>query len=161
MLACRKHGYTLARWDDEKALKADYDKVEVRGRLLAVLPDAYFVINVGDGELHFFVEFDMGSEDLTFIRQKFLAYWAYYLSGKCKTRYGTSLIRVLTVTASDNAGNKRSRLNGLRHIGGELQDQSWFWFSSLPQVQAGDVFADSIWLSPNDSNGKPLIDVDA
>jgi hypothetical protein len=155
--ACKQHNYTLVRWDDEKRLKADYDRMEVRGKLLAVLPDAYFVVNVGDGDVHFFVEYDMSSEDLTFIRQKFLAYWAYFMSGKCKTRFGTNLIRVLTVTTLDNPENKRSRLNSLMQIAAALQNHAWFWFSSLPKMQSQDVLADPIWLSPSTREGQSLL----
>lgn len=158
-LACKKHGYILKTWLDEKALKADYDRVEVRGKLLAVPPDAYFVVNIGAGDVHFFVEFDTGTKDLKFIRRKFLAYWAYYMSGKCKTRYGTNLIRVQTVTLSDNTENKRSRLNSLRQIAGERPEHSWFWFSSLPQLQACDFLTDLIWLMPTEPNRKRLLGV--
>jgi hypothetical protein len=81
------------------------------------------------------------------------------MSGKCKARYGTNLIRVLTITTNDNTENKRSRLNNLRQIAGERPEHSWFWFSGLPQLQACDFLTDPIWLMPTESEHKRLLGV--
>ena len=109
-LSCRRNGYALNTWLDEKTLKGDYDRVRVGNEWLAVIPDGYFVVELPGGAAHFFIEFDRGPERLEVFRKKIAAYLAYYRSGQCKLRYKTDRIRVLTITQAAPTGPGKQRI---------------------------------------------------
>lgn len=145
-LSCKRHDdYELKTVLDEKTLKGDYDKVKVGREWVAVIPDAYFVIGVPAGAVHFFVEFDRGSERLKVFEKKIAAYLAYYRSSKCKARYGTDKIRVLTVIEGGQSGAGRARLANLKELALELGDRRRFWFSSLAEIAEEDFLSAAIW----------------
>ena len=144
-LACRAHAYPLTVWRDEKAVKADYDRVQLGKQWVPVLPDAHFVIEVPAGELHFFVEYDRGREDLKVFKKKLAAYIAYYRSPKCAARYGTNKIRLLSVAEGGTSGSGRTRLDNLTQLARDLNAGRQFWFSALKQVAAEDMLTAPIW----------------
>ena len=156
-LSCRKHNLQLKSWRDERALKADYDKVQVDERLVAVLPDAYFVVGILAGELHFFLEYDRGLEQLKYFKRKMTAYVTYCRSGRCGARYGTDKIRVLTVNEGGRTGVGRKRLNNLKRVTEEAGGQRRFWFSNLADVASEDILTAAIWQVANDSKHASLI----
>lgn len=154
--ACKTLGFQLRRWSDEKMLKADYDRVPVKNKLIAVLPDAYFVVRQPNGDdLLFFVEYDTGSERLKFLAQKLRAYWVYFQSTKCETRYGTSRIRVLTIVEGSNSPTQK-RVNNLVKLTKPLETVSWFWFATA-NILSGNIFTDSVWLRPDRETPIPLV----
>ncbi len=144
-LSCQQHSLRLQEWQDEKAMKADYDRVQVQNKFVPILPDSYFSIDVPGGVLRFFLEFDRGSEQLKYFKRKIAAYWNYFRSGKCKARYGTNLIRVLTVTEGGYTRTSRKRLNSVQKVTKELGANTWFWFTSLEQIQSEDFLTAPIW----------------
>ncbi len=144
-LSCRRHNHELKTWLDEAALKSDYDKVQVNRRLVAILPDAYPVIKVPEGELHFFLEYDRGAENLKFFKRKMAAYLTYFRGGKCKARYGTDKVRVLTVNEGGQTRVGRRRLANLIRVTEEAGGDRRFWFSSLEEIIDSDVVLDAIW----------------
>ena len=156
-LSCREHDWQLKTWLDENALKADYDKVQVGKRLVAVLPDAYFVIGVPVGELHFFLEYDRGAEHLRYFKRKMAAYVAYYRTGKCDARYGTNKVRVLTVNEGGRTGAGRKRLANLKRVTEEAGGRRRFWFGSLLDVSSEDVLSAAIWQVAGSADLTPLI----
>jgi len=145
VLSCRRHKYTIKTWVDERGMKSDYDSVKVGKGQVAVIPDSYFVIGLPVGDIHFFLEFDRGPERLQVFKKKVAAYTAYYGSGKCRARYGTSKIRVLTVTEHSHVRGGPSRMNNLRQVTEELGGHQRFWFSNLDQVTKDDFFIEPIW----------------
>lgn len=144
-LSCQSHGFFLDTWIDEKSLKGDYDTVQVKKRRVAVVPDGYCIISIPDGNLHFFLEYDRGPESLSFFRKKIAAYWSYFQSGKCKQRYGTNRVRVLTITEGGPTRVGRRRLDNIRKLTREIGAHTWFWFTSLDQVINEDFLSSSIW----------------
>jgi hypothetical protein len=144
-LSCRDNGLTMKVWRDEKAIKADYDRVKVGREWVAVLPDAYFTVQVPRGTLHFFVEFDRGTEGLKVFRKKVAAYLDYFRSGKCRTRFGTDRIRVLTVTEGGATRLGKTRIGNLKTTAEDQKARSRFWFSTLPQVVSEDMLTAPIW----------------
>ena len=144
-LACRAHGNPLTVWRDEKAIKADYDRVQIGKQWVPMLPDAYFVVEVAAGDLHFFVEYDRGREDLKVFRKKLSGYIAYYRSPKCMARYGTNKIRLLSVAEGGTTGSGRTRLENLTQLARDLKAGREFWFSALGQVAGEDVLTALIW----------------
>jgi hypothetical protein len=155
-LACRKHSYQLSTWLDERSLKSDYDKVRLGNVWVPVLPDAYLVVRMPTGDVHFFVEFDRGPESLALLKRKLTAYGVFYLSGKCKARYGTDRIRVLLITQSPTEG-KRNRLDNIRQLATQLGESRWFWFTRLNTVGTRDFLSDPIWWLATSTGPVPLI----
>ena len=147
--SCQESGFTLQTWVDEKAIKADYDRVKVGKQSLPLLPDAYFVIKTATGNIHFFLEFDRGTEGLTVFKRKIKAYLVYFRGGKCKARYGTNKIRVLTVSLA--------RLVNLRGAAQKLGARRRFWFTLLPQVTSEDILVSPIWQAATGSDPNPLV----
>ena len=156
-LSCRERNYELKTWLDENTLKANYDKVQVGQRLVAVLPDAYLVIGVPVGDLHFFLEYDRGAEHLRYFKRKMAAYVAYYRTGKCDARYGTNRIRVLTVNEGGRTGAGRKRLANLKRATEEVGGRRRFWFGSLLDVASEDLLSAPIWQVAGSADLTPLI----
>jgi hypothetical protein len=151
-LSCRRHDFVLEVWRDEKWLKQNYDYVQTRRKSrVPVLPDSYFKIKVGQTpigksiHLHFFLEYDRSLENLAFFRRKIETYWAYFYSGKCKERYGTNRIRVLTVTEGGISHKGRGRLKSVQDVTKGLGDHTWFWFTSQDKVMREDFLTAPIW----------------
>lgn len=143
MQACQTHGLTLRTWHDEKKLKEDYDHVPVGKRLVAVLPDAYFSIYMpqAQGDMHFFLEYDRGDEGRAFFKRKMSALRAYFDDEQCRNRYGTTMIRVLTVAE----GGVR-RLENLRATTQAVGGGHQFYFARSDQVTRQGVLTAPIWL---------------
>ncbi len=81
-LACRQHDYTIPQWVGEQAVKADYDRVMVtmpngKRESIAVVPDSYFSIRMGNRHYPFFLELDRGTMALPRFKTKIQAYLAY------------------------------------------------------------------------------------
>ena len=151
-LSCKSHNFTLADWHDEKKIKSDYDRVDIRGkRGISVVPDSYFKIKIDESlqgsfiYLHFFIEYDRGKEHLTFFRQKIHTYNIYFQSGKCRKRYGTNRVRVLTVTEGGVTRKGRGRHKSVQAVTKGARAKDWFWFTSLENVIDGDFFLTPIW----------------
>lgn len=155
-LACDKLGYTLLAWKNEGELKADYDRAEVRGkgrqRLVAVIPDGYFVIQTPFGHAHFFLELDRGTMTTARFRTKVEAYIAYFRAGMYQKRYNTTSLRILTVTLG--AG----RLANLKRVTADVGNTSWFWFGVLANLTAETVLNRTVWEVPGKPGILPLIE---
>lgn len=158
-LSCKANNFPLKTWHDEQVYKADYDKVQVGKRFVAVVPDAYFVVEVPGGVLRFFLEFDRGPEKLSFIKKKMAAYVAYFRSGKCEARYGSNLIRVLTVTEGGITRSGRKRLANIQSITEKLGGLAWFWFARLEEISKKDFFTTPFWTENQTTESQPLINI--
>lgn len=153
-LSCQKHDYTLMTWLDEKAVKADHDKVTAKRRLVPILPDAYFMVQTPKGKAHFFLEFDRGPERLGIFKKKIVAYRAYFKTNKPYTRYGTDKIRVLTVVEGS-----QTRANHLRQVTEKQKGKSRFLFSTLEMVSNEDILTAPIWQAAASSKLSPLLEL--
>lgn len=157
-LSCQANGMELKMWRDEKALKSDYDRVQVGKRLEAVLPDAYIVLRLPEQRLlYFFLEYDRGLENLKFIRKKMAAYVSYFETGLCKQRYGTSQIRVLTVSEGKSSKNSSSRLAHLKKMTEEVGGGFRFYFTDLTSISSYDVLVSPIWQIAGETNPAPIL----
>ena len=119
--------------------------------------DAYFIVRIPASELHFFLEFDRGLEQLRTIERKMAAYLFYHRSGKCKARYGTDRIRVLTVTIGGKKGIGRKRLRNLKKKTEKVGGGQQFWFSTMDQVTSKDFLSSSIWRIAGRKGHSPLV----
>lgn len=149
-IAARKAGYQVEKWLDDTTLKSqemkDYVALPVgQGtRKVAVIPDAYFALNMGTRRAHFLLELDRA----TMTRQRWairiLAYLTYIGSGKYTTRYQTRSLRILTVTTTEQ------RLMNLKETTRKTGGGDLFWFTTSDQISASSVFFDPIWRLAND-----------
>ena len=161
-IAARRNGYLLNRWLDERTLKSQEmkDSVEIQGSggRVAVVPDGYFHLTVGQYSYHHMMEIDMGTEtglsdkyNRRTFSGKIQAYLAYYVSGKYESRYGTSVMRVLTVTTGPG------RMKNLKKIAERLGGGEEFWFVTFDKVTPETVLTEPVWSVAGQDELRPLI----
>lgn len=156
--AAQVQGYRLEKWLDDTILKSqemkDYVSVTTRqGRSLkvAVVPDAYFVLNLGDRRAHFFLELDRATMSSKRWRTRVLAYKTYAESGKYQQRYQTTSLRILTVTTTP------TRLANLKKTTEQAGGGRLFWFTTFNQATQEKILSASIWQIAGQSGASPLI----
>lgn len=154
LLACDEAGFRIEKWLDDTQLKSqemrDYVTVSDRGgsRKVAVIPDAYFLLHLGDRRAHFFLELDRATMDHSRWATRVKAYLAYVRSGKYTERYQTRSLRILTVTTTEQ------RLFNLKETTHKAGGGEFFWFTTLDQVSPASVLYRPIWLLANDARGE-------
>lgn len=150
----RQH-FKVAEWIDEKAHKADFDRMQVGQQLLPIVPDGYCRLTTPEHKaLHFFVEYDRGTEGLRFFKQKLSAYAMYLRSNLCLKRYGTTAIRVLTIVEGETTSR---RIVSLQKVAEAVGGGRWFYFSSLEDITTGDILADPMWRRLGDETLSSLL----
>ncbi|MCA9904045.1 MAG: replication-relaxation family protein [Anaerolineae bacterium] len=155
--ACEAHGWTLAQWLTENELKADYDRVYVKGerRSVALVPDSFFSIYVPEkGTTHCFLELDRGTMTLKRFRDKVAAYVSYYKNGGFKQRFGAQGFRVLTVVDGVGRGRTDSLVQMTAAMAGIGRR---FWFAHLDDIQAKSVLSQPIWRVAGGEEHVPLV----
>lgn len=154
-LTCATHvrDLTLSIWRDDRTLKRDHakDYVVLTGpqggtKRATVIPDGYFVLEMGAYRHHHFLEVDRrtetgaaktwGQRDWA---RKIAAYIEYHGSGKYLERYGTRSMRVLTVTTGER------RLANLKAITEKIGGKSRFWFTTFDRITPETVLTAPIW----------------
>ncbi len=154
--ACRTQGWTIETWLTENELKADYDRVKVRGKgqPVALIPDSYFMIDIPEkGVAHFFLEMDRGTMTARRFKEKVEAYVTYYRSGGYAQRYNAQGFRVLTVTDTptpDRSTNLAQAVSEVQGIGRR------FWFAHLPEITATTALTQPIWWVAGEMDKQPL-----
>ena len=154
--AARQQGYRVDEWVKEEDLKAARDYVHIvvasgRRRRIAVIPDGYFVLNLGDKRGHFCLEVDRATETNKRWAQKIQAYREYTQSGQYSERFGTRSLRVLTVTTS------QKRLANLKRTTEQASGGRMFWFTTFEQAQPNTLLTHPIWQVATVSDEKVLI----
>ncbi len=143
LTGCEALGYMLKTWIGERAIKADYDKIQVNGALRAVQPDSYAAVSIPrkliGATTHYLIEVDRGTEARRQFEPKISAYIAYFGSSECKRRYGTNKLRVLIVTISER------RLKNIKKITEKVGGQNRFWFTTLDQIKHSNPMNTPIW----------------
>jgi hypothetical protein len=143
-LGAERAGYVIDRWVKEEELKAVRDYVTIRTqrgsqRRVAVIPDGYFVLNLGDKRAHFFLEVDRATEANKRWAQKVQSYLVYTQSGGYEKRFQTRSLRVLTVTTSEK------RLGNLKRTTEEAGGGRLFWFATLGEIESAEALIAPIW----------------
>lgn len=155
--AAQKAGYRLEKWIDDSQLKSlemrDYVIVSLHGGVIRspVIPDAYFVLNLGYRRAHFFLELDQATMSHKRWKTRVLAYKAYAESGKYQNRYKTKSLRVLTVTTTSE------RLANLKKTTEDAVPQGFFWFTTFGQAISQNVLSSVIWSVGGYMNPRLLI----
>lgn len=145
-LAAEKAGFQLRKWTDEKTLKSqemkDYVTISTPGgrkRKVAVIPDGYFILNIGEKKAHFFIEVDLATLSNTRWKTKIQAYLAYIRQGLYQKRYRTRSLRILTVTTGER------RLQNLKTTTEAAEGQRMFWFTTFDQATSDKILTEPIW----------------
>jgi hypothetical protein len=143
-LAAHKAGYQIGKWIGEGELKARPDYVQIPTasgvrRKIAVIPDGYFVLVLGEKRAHFFLESDRATEANKRWGEKVQAYLEYTRSGKYTERYGTRSLRVLTVTTGEK------RLANLKRATEQAGGREMFWFTTVAEAQPEGMVGKPIW----------------
>ncbi len=138
--------YRLEKWIDDTKLKSQEMKDYVtttspRGQSerVAVIPDAYFVLNLGNRRAHFFLELDRATMSNKRWKTRILAYRAYVESGKYQKRYQTRSLRVLTVTTT------HERLANIKKTTEDAGGDNLFWFTTFDQAVDYKILSSPIW----------------
>lgn len=148
--AAQRQGFEIEKWLDDGQLKSqeykDYVAVSDKGRsrTVAVIPDAYFVLHLGDRRAHFLLELDRATMTNSRWRTRVSAYLRYIRSGKYTERYNTRSLRILTVTTTPK------RLANLKKTTAKAGGNNLFWFTTLDEINAQSVLSSPIWLLAND-----------
>lgn len=152
-LAARENGWKIEKWVEERTLRSQAmrDYVTIQGprggkQKVAVIPDGYFILHLGDRRGHHFLEIDRRtvtveptSEEQNSWRRKVRAYLAYYQSGKYSERYQTKSLRILTVTTGER------RLSNLKRITEKSGGRSHFWFTTFDLATPENILTAPIW----------------
>ena len=143
-LAAREGGYKIDEWITEGELKAMGDYVYIEGpagarRRIAVIPDAYLILNLGDKRAHFFLEADRATLANRRWGWRVKAYRAYARSGQYCQRFKTRSLRVLTVTTGTR------RLSNLKRTTENTGGARMFWFTALSSVCPESLLTQPIW----------------
>jgi DNA-binding PadR family transcriptional regulator len=142
-LAVRMAGYQIGKWVGESELRARPDYVQIAtavgARKVAVIPDGYFILELGERRAHFFLESDRATEANKRWGEKVQAYLEYTRSGQYAARYGARSLRVLTVTTGEK------RLANLKRATEQARGREMFWFTTVEQAQPEGMVAKPIW----------------
>jgi len=143
-IGAQRAGYCIERWIREDGLKAAGDYVYTSyntetPRQVAIIPDAYLALRLGDRRAHFLLEVDRATETSGRWAHRVQAYLTYIASGRYSRRFGTTSLRILTITTS------RERLTNLQRATEEAGGGSLFWFTTLGLVQPETVLSEPIW----------------
>ncbi len=145
-LAAQAYGYRIEKWLDETTLKRDEWKEYVsvsqyggRSARVPVIPDAYFVLHLGDRRAHFFLELDWATMSTERWQNRSRAYLEYVHSGRYQARYQTHSLRILTVTTTEQ------RLLHLKETTERAGGNELFWFTTLELATKEDIFFRPIW----------------
>ena len=142
-LAAKRLRRPLERWIPEDELIAHPDYVTLpmfRGtRKIAVIPDGYFSLTLGDRRASFFLEADRATVSNKRWALRVRACMEYVRSGSYTRRFGAHSLRVLTVTTGEK------RLANLKRTTEKARGDATFWFASLPSVEASSVLSQPIW----------------
>lgn len=157
-LAAQSKGYRVEKWLDDTRLKAEHMRDHVvlhatqgRSRRVAVLPDAYIILSIGDRRAHFFLELDQATMSNERWRTRALAYLDYTASGKYEARYKTRSLRILTVTTT------AKRLANLRATTEKAGGGRLFWFTTYAEAMDKGILCEEIWRVAGDGSVSALI----
>lgn len=149
--AAQAHGCRVEQWLDDNTLKREKMKADTIFRSdwdgdakVGVIPDAYFVLHLGDRRAHFFLELDRATMSNGRWRSRIHSYLDYVQSGRYRERFQTNSLRILTVTTTPQ------RLENLKKATAQAGGKDLFWFTTFDQVSPTNVFFRPIWLLAND-----------
>ena len=156
--ASEAHGFIIRKWFTQAQLKATQERVSItnlNGKSVKVplQPDSYFEI-AAHGKLYpCFVEYDGTTQSGNVIKQKILAYKAYYESERFTQVYGRRSFRVLFVT---EGGKRMANLKTWTEELG-IEGLRRFLFAVHPQLSTRTILIEPMWYAAGRETPRPLI----
>lgn len=165
-IAAASSGYAITKWIDDSTLKSRHTKdyVKLQGpqggtARVAIVPDGYCRIDVGEHVAHFFIEADRGTvvgrsarwERRDFSR-KVRAFNAYIATGKFERRYGGRGVRILVVTTG------KTRLANLKQVIESAGGKRRYWLTTFDDISPATVLTEPIWRVATSGEPHRLID---
>jgi len=148
-LAAARHGYALDTWIDDRHLRRIHTtRLQVPGDPTGhvVVPDAYFTVKTDTGIFRFFVEIDRATMPVAPTslatkswQRRIQGYQAFFASPMIEEMYGTTSIRVLTVTTGER------RLQNLKEAIEKVGGQKRYWLAAVDEVTPEALFTGAIW----------------
>ena len=142
-LAAKRLSRPLERWIPEEELTAHPDYVTLpmfRGtRKVAVIPDGYFSLHLGDRRASFFLEADRATVSNKRWAVRVRACMEYVRSGRYSQRFDARSLRVLTVTTGEK------RLANVKRTTEKARGDATFSFAPLERVEPKTVLSRPIW----------------
>jgi hypothetical protein len=147
-LALNNHSQAiLSKWLQGAELK---DYVEVDGKNIPLVPDAFFTIEDAQSMMHFFLEADRSTMTTQRFLRKMKSYWEWWKEGGHSEKYGIKAFRVLTIVKT------QKRKESLREIAKKADDSEkgsmMFWFASEEDytLEKPETLLSFIWQTPKD-----------
>ena len=146
-LATRNAGYPQLRFWGQGAeyrfsavIKAGNGTKEIR-----LIPDAFFILEMGGRDFAYFLEIDRGTTDLGRIKTKMLAYHDLWQSKAACTKLGVRSFRVLLVTTTEKRlRNTLQAIQSLKSMSGRLDLFSLTCFTRY-SLDLSERLLESIW----------------
>jgi DNA-binding PadR family transcriptional regulator len=156
-LATHRLRYTVEQWVTEKDLRSRMVGAQIvpstgNQRARRVLPDAYFILRLGDRRASFCLEMDRATETRRRWKHKVQAYLAYVQSGAYTRQFQARSLRILTITQG------AKRLAHLKQATEQVGDTSLFWFGQLAQLTPKTVLTEPIWQVAGQEGLRRLVD---
>lgn len=157
--ACHEAGWTIPIWRTENEIKADYDKVTIKGKgsrpkVIPIVPDSYFVIESPDrGVAHFFLELDRGTMKHDLFQAKVEGYLSYYKQGGYEKRFKAKGFRVVTVVDTPTEARVHNLATHTAQMDGIGRR---FWFAHLPAITPETALTQPIWTVAGDNTPATL-----
>lgn len=156
-------GWNVANWVDDRILRRSHTaRLQVPGAppgdTTVVIPDAYFTIRTEDGQFHFLAEVDRSTMSVApsslttkSWERRILGYQALFDSPVIEELYGTSSIRVLTVTTGER------RLLHLKKAIEDVGGMKRYWLATAASLTADTVFIKPVWHVASVSDTRALL----
>lgn len=132
LLSRQNPDFELVSWKQmPEEVKARTEVPEGRDTArVTLVPDAVFVLRLGETRAAFAVEIDMGTVRVTSMAARYRAYWCWWRSGGPAKRFGPIPFRVLTLTTTE------AHLTALKRVATEApttgrKGSGLFWFTLL------------------------------
>ncbi len=145
---CALRGWTLDTWIDDRILRKTHTAHPQTAGAAAgvVVPDAYFTVQTPAGIFRLFAEIDRAtmavaptSLSTKSWERRIEGYQAFFASPAIMEMYGTTSIRVLTVTTGER------RLTHLKEAIEAVGGQKRYWLATFSDITPEAVFTSPIW----------------
>lgn len=148
-------------WTDERTLKTRAMRDLVTDpkhpdTTLAVIPDGYFQLGIGQSSLGFALELDRATVEEKPFKAKVRALGEWKVTGAYSRRFKTESLRVLFVVAPNERDPRR--LNRIKLWTEAEGGQSLFWFAALADLSPQTVLRKPIWQVAGRSGSYALLD---
>jgi hypothetical protein len=152
---------SVEHWQGDGTVRTSVQVENARGtERIPVAPDAYFVLQVSDGDdsgrIHCFLEADRGTMTVARFLTKLRGYFAFWKSGQAEEQFGMKNFLVVTTTTS------QMRADHLLEACREVSEWGlrMFLFASEADYLPADTLTalNPIWRTPADDGAHSLLE---